>query len=527
MRSRARPLAAVSVLLLVLAACNGDDDAVGDGSPGGAFSIHTCEPQTLLPQDSTQVCGSMVLGAIFSGLMENDPETFEPVPVVASSVDSDDARNWRITLRDDFTFHDGTPVTAQSFVDAWNFAVDPTNDMQNAGFFSDFVGFDEVQGGEAAEMAGLQAPDETTITVELVEPFAAFESALAYTAFYPLPEAAFEDPEAFGRAPIGNGRYEVEGEWEQDQQIVTSRFEDWPGDDPGLADEVTWRIAADPGAAYADVRQGDLDILDTVPPEQDAAADEDFDGNVERRATSTLTYLGFPLYDERFSSPELRRALSLAIDRQEVVDTVFQGTRIPASALIPPVLPTHREGVCDACEHDPQRAADLFDEAGGWEGELTVYFNSGAGHEEWAELIAEQWQEHLGIEEVTFEAIDFATYLEQHQAREITGPFRLGWVLTYGSPQYALEPLFRTGATANHFEYSDEQFDDLVDQAGSELDTARAGELYQQAEEVVLADLPLAPLWYEQQTVVHSDRVTNVIVDPRTFVRVERVEVLD
>jgi oligopeptide transport system substrate-binding protein len=520
-----RALAAGLALVITLAACNDGGDDGGEGAVGGAFSIHNCEPQSLIPQNSTQMCGSRVLDALFSGLFESDPETFEPVPVVAESIETDDARRWEITLRDDFTFHDGTPVTAQAFVDAWNFAVDPGNAMQNSGFFANIVGFDEVQGGEAEEMAGLEAPDETTLVIELTEPFAALAAALTYTAFYPLPEIAYDDLEAFEEAPIGNGRYRMEGEWEHDRRIVTTRYGAWPGNRPGLADQITWEIYTDPDTAYLDVQRGDLDILDAAPPGRDA--EQDFGDNALRRETSTFTYLGFPLYDERFDDVDLRRALSLAIDREAIIDSVFDGARVPASSLIPPVLPAHREGICDACEHDPDRARALFEQAGGWDGELTVYFNSEAGHEEWIGVVAEQWRDTLGVEDITLESVEFTRYLDLHVAREIDGPFRLGWVLTYGSPQYALEPLYATGASSNHFEYSDEEFDELVERANAELDPGRAEELYQQAEEELLADMPHIPLWYEAQTAVHSDRVTDVGLDARSFVRVERVEVLD
>jgi ABC-type transport system substrate-binding protein len=189
-----------------------------------------------IPADSTEVCGSKVLDQLFSGLYEYDAETYEPIPVMATSLESDDAQNWTVTIRDDFTFHDGTPVTAQSFVDAWNFVVDPEAGNRNANFFENFVGYDEVQAGEADTMTGVEAVDETTITIQLKEPFSPLETQLGYTAFYPMPEAAFDDLQAWNQAPIGNGRYQMDGQWEHDQQIAMVRYEDWPGDEPGLAD---------------------------------------------------------------------------------------------------------------------------------------------------------------------------------------------------------------------------------------------------------------------------------------------------
>ena len=546
-RPRLRLLGAVSGLALILAACEVDTDDPGvapddqvddevdpeaepddtDPVAGGEFSIYNCEPQSLIPQDSTEVCGSKVLDALFSGLVEYDPETYEPQLLVAESIETEDGLNWTVTIHDDFTFHDGSPVTAQSFVDAWNFAVDPEAAQRNAFFFENFVGFDEVQAGEADELAGVEAVDDTTISIELTEPFTPLESMLGYTAFYPLPEAAFDDLSAFENAPIGNGRYQMDGQWERDQLIAMERYEDWPGDEPGLADRIEWVIYADINTAYLDVQQGALDILDGVPPEREAAAEQDFGDDLIRTETSTFTFLGFPTYDERFADVDVRRAFSLAIDRQAIIDAIFAGAREPATAVIPPVLEAHRADACDACEYDPEQAQELLEQAGGFDDELVVYFNSGAGHEEWVEAVSNQWRDNLGIDDIRFESLEFAQYLDLLEGEEIEGPFRLGWVLSYGSPQYAMEPIYTTTGSSNYYGYSSEEFDALIAEANATLDPDEAEQTYQQAEDVLLADLPNIPLWYETRTTVHTPRVSNVIMDGRTFIRVEQVEVTE
>ncbi|MFA9428828.1 ABC transporter substrate-binding protein [Egicoccus sp. AB-alg2] len=543
MRSYTRTFGAVAAASLLITACGGggddpvadpgDDGGNGDATEpaeqtaGGEFSIHNCEPQSLIPQDSTEVCGSKVLDQLFSGLYEYDPETYEPVPVMAESLESDDAQNWTVTIRDDFTFHDGTPVTAQSFVDAWNFAVDPDAANRNANFFENFVGYEEVQAGETDAMAGVEAVDDTTITIELTEPFSPLETMLGYTAFYPLPEVAYDDMDAFEEAPVGNGRYQMDGVWERDQQIAMTRYDEWPGENPGLADRIVWQIYSDINTAYLDVQQGNLDILDGIPPEREGAADADFGEDLIRTDTSSFTYMGFPMYDERFEDVDVRRAFSMAIDREAIINAIFAGARQPATALIPPVLATHREDACEACTFDPEQAQQLLDEAGGFDGELVVYFNSGAGHEEWVEAVSNQWRENLGIENIRFESLEFAQYLDLLEGGQIEGPFRLGWVLSYGSPQYALEPLYTSGGSSNYFGIESSQVDDLIGEANATPDLDEAEGVYQQAEDAILEELPNIPLWYETRTTVHTPRVSNVIMDGRTFVRVEQVSVED
>lgn len=385
---------------------------------GDEFSLHACEPQALLPQMSNEVCGGRVLHQVFAGLTEIDAETNEPTNVVAESIESnEDFTEFTITIHDDFTFHDGTPVTASSFVDAWNFAVDPDNGMANAPFFEQFEGYAEVQGGEADEMTGVEAVDDTTIEITMAEPFAPLEAAVSHQAFYPLPEVAYDDIEAFEDAPIGNGRYQIDGTWEREVQIALERNDDYAGDIAGSAENVTFAIYQDVNTAYLDVQAGELDILEQAPPEMLVNVDDDFGDNVLRTDTSSFTYLGFPMYqDDWGDNLELRQALSMAIDREAIIDVIFDGAQTPARSVIPPDLPEHRDDVCDACEYDPEAAQELFEEAGGWEGTLPVYFNSGAGHEEWVEAVANQWRDVLGIEEFEFVSLEFAQFLDMLDA---------------------------------------------------------------------------------------------------------------
>ncbi|MEX1179133.1 MAG: ABC transporter substrate-binding protein [Nitriliruptor sp.] len=548
MRSAKRALALAAATALVLTACGGGDtddgdttdpevtedgaeDGAEDGSEdaeaasGGEFSIRGCEPQFLNTTDTRDVCGGAVLRLLFAPLVETDPETGEPSMGTAESIESEDNQTWTITLREGDTFHDGTPVTAQSYADAWNAVAGP--EAGNSFFFSRFEGFEELQAGEAEELSGVEVVDDQTLEVTLTEPFGPFLISLNDTSFYPLPEAYFDDPDAFQDAPIGNGRYQMDGEWERNQQIALTKFEDYSGEDPGLADAITFVIYDDINTAYLDVQAGSLDVSDVIPPEQEGAVDGEFGENVLRTPTSSFTYLGFPMFDERFGdNPELRQALSLAVDREAIISAIFSDTLRPATAIIPPVLEAYREDACEFCEFDPERAQELFEEAGGYDGTMTMYFNSGAGHEEWVEAVANQWNEVLGIEDVQFESLEFAQYLDLLDAEEIEGPFRLGWILSYLSPQYALEDLYTTDAGSNSFGYSNPEFDEALADANA-TDPEEADSAYQEAEDILLADLPLIPMWYGQSTSVWGDRVEGVIMDPSGYVRAERISVVE
>ncbi|WP_166356304.1 peptide ABC transporter substrate-binding protein [Phytoactinopolyspora limicola] len=531
----ARAGALVAAVALLAAACGSDDD--GDDTPadapddapaeveaGGEFSIYLCEPQFLVPGNSTEVCGSAVLEQLFSGLTAVDYDTGEAYGLIATDWETDDNITWTFNLRDDFTFHNGDPVTAQSFVDTWNWAADPDNAQQNASFYDKFVGYEDVINGDADTMEGVRAIDDTTLEIEMTVPFSPLPVMLSYTGFYPIPDEAFDDIQAFQEAPIGNGRYEMDGVWEHDVEIAMTRYEDWPADNPGVADRIVWRIYDDINTAYLDVQAGNLDILTGIPPEREATVETDFGDNLLRAESSSFTYMGFPLYQEEFQDPDIRHAMSMAIDRQPIIDAIFSGARVPATAVIPPVLPQHRADACNYCEFDPETAADMYEAAGG-PTELTIYFNSGAGHEDWTEAVANQWQQNLGVTDVTFESLEFAQYLDLHDDNEISGPFRLGWVLSYPSPQYSMEPIYTTGQSSNYTGYSNEEFDSLIAEGNGAETPEEADALYQQAEDILLEDLPVIPMWYETRTSVFTDRVSNVDVDPRTFTRVEQVQV--
>lgn len=307
--------------------------------------------------------------------------------------------------------------------------------------------------------------------------------------------------------------------------MALNRYEDWPGEDPGSPQRIEFRIYNDVDTAYLDVQAGELDILGEAPANRIESIEADFGENWSQNESSRFVYIGLPTYQEEWADPELRHALSMAIDRDEINEQIFSGAMTPATGILPPVLPMAREGACEYCTFDPEAAADLYESAGG-PSELVMYTDLGTGHEEYVEAIANQWESVLPIDSISFETMEFAQYLDLHNEREITGPYRLGWLLAYPSPQYAMEPLYTTGASSNFSDYSSDEFDAAIEEANfaSEED---APELYQQAEDILLEDLPVLPLFFQDYFVVHTDRVDNVYTDLASYVRLEDVEVVE
>src|SRR5919107_5542118 len=183
---------------------------------GGTYSIYIGEPENpFVPGNTTESEGHQVISALWTGLVEYATDGAVEYTGVAESIESEDNTTWTITLRDGWTFHDGTPVTAQSFVDAWNYTAYSPNAQGASYFMANIEGYGDLQApvdeatGEpsgdpaAEEMSGLEVVSDTEFTVTLATPFAQFPVTVGYNAFFPLPESFFEDPEAAGFKPIG------------------------------------------------------------------------------------------------------------------------------------------------------------------------------------------------------------------------------------------------------------------------------------------------------------------------------------
>ncbi|KGN42951.1 peptide ABC transporter substrate-binding protein [Knoellia aerolata] len=545
-RQRTRTWIAITAgAALALSACGGSQDegtdsAEGEAENGGSFSMYVCEPEHLVPQNTNETCGGEVLGALFTPLVNFTPDTSELTydGAIAESIQSEDQKVWTIKLKEGYTFHNGEPVDAQSYARAWNAGAYGPNAYGNNYFFANIEGYDALNPKDpdgdgpqkpaapgTKELSGLEVVDDLTLRVTLTDPFSQFPLTVGYTAFFPLPKAYEDDPKAYQESPIGNGPFKMDGQWQHDQQIKVTRYEDYQGD-KAKADAVTFKIYSNVNTAYNDLLGGNLDIMDSLPPERLSEARSQFGERFLERPSSSFTYVGFPLYDPKFKDARLRQAFSMAIDRQAIIDAVFNGSFQPAKSVVSPVVTGAREDPCgEACTYDPAKAKQLLEEAGGWTGPLTLWFNSGAGHEKWMEAVSNQLRTNLGITDVQFKSLAFAEYLGLLDAEEVTGPFRLGWVMDYPSPQNYLEPIHSTGGSSNNTTYSNPTVDKLIAE-GNAAESVEAGiDAYHRAEDQILEDMPIIPMWFGKVQAGHSDRVDDVVIDAFTRVRLEDVTV--
>lgn len=527
MRVSARTLAVAGAvgLALFLSAC-GDDagtsaDTDGDGNPQGTLTIGGCNPQNpLVPASTNEVCGGNPLDAVFSMLVKYDPETGESQNEIAESIQTDDNQRWTITIRDGWTFHDGTPITAASFVDAWNWAAHGANATTNAYFFSPIEGYAESQGetdddgnyieGSGSDtLSGLQLVDDRTFIVELSQPEAGFPQRLGYLAFAPMPESFYSDVEAFGQQPIGSGPFQLIA-WNQGASIQLAAYDGYQGDVKPRVENITFRIYQQQEAEYADLLADNVDLMTRLPGS--ALTGETYKADlgsryIEREA-GTINIIGFPSEnaDPTMSNVQLRRAISMSIDRQLIIDNIFQGVRQAATGWVSPVVDGYLPDQCgEFCEYNPERARDLLAESG-YSGSLTLTYNADGDHQAWTAAACNSISNALEIE-CTPQAVPLnSEFLGTLFADEMEGMFRLGWQMDYPSIENFLVPMYATGASANLFGYSNDEFDDLLARA-AQAPEEEAISLYQQAERLLVDDMPSIPLWYDKIVSGYSSRV--------------------
>jgi len=512
-------LAAAGALVLSGCASGNDTDApAASGDSTAVITTNGSEPQNpLIPTNTTETGGGKIVTSIFAGLVsytadgmiEND---------VAESIKSDDGQNWTVTLEDGWTFTNDEPVTASSFVDAWSYGAKFSNAQSSSYFFDNIVGFDYEKD---SELTGLKVVDDKTFTVELMAPEADWPLRLGYTAYSPLPEAAFEDMEAFGENPIGNGPYMLaeEGAWVHEEKIELVTNPNYDGVRKPANGGLSIVFYATQDAAYADVQGGNLDVLDAVPDAAYETYEDEFGDRAVNQPAAIFQGFNLPYYLEHWSGDEgkLRRAaISMSINREEITDVIFQGTRTPATDFTSPVIDGYSDKLkgAEVLEFNPEEAKKLWAEADAiapYTGTFDLAYNSDGGHQAWVDAVINSIVNTLGIDAVGKPYPTFAAALDDRAADKLTGGTRAGWQGDYPSMYNFLAPLYQTGAGSNYEDYSSEKFDGLLKEGAAASSVEEATAKYQEAQEVLLADLPTIPLWYSNVTGVSADTVENVV----------------
>ncbi|MGK5680869.1 peptide ABC transporter substrate-binding protein [Actinoplanes sp. URMC 104] len=523
------PMAAVVAAIALLAAgCSGSSSEDTEVLPD-SISIGIGEPSSLLPSNSIESAGSQVLASLFYPLVRFDT-TGKPYDVAAQSIEHDKGnRVWTIRLKPGFTFSNGEPVTADNYINAWNYGAYAPNAQLASYFYKRIDGFTdlnpldpdedgpaEAPAPTAKKMRGLKKLNDLTFTVTLSEGFVGWESVMGYDAFYPLPKAAFSSDgvlnKNFEQAPIGNGPFKIKGTWQHDDKIVVEKVADFKGTVPKVAG-ITWKIYQELSAQYADLMAGNLDVETKIPIENLSSASGDLGARLGKTPSSSFSFVGFPMYLDKYKNVNVRRALSMAINREEMTDQVFLGSETAAKSFISPVVAGAKIDSCGAaCEYNPAKARQMYTAANGPR-DIKIAYNIDGGHKAWVDAMCNQIKASLGINCTGSPYPKLKNILDKVRAGEDVGLIRLGWTMDYPLMESYLGPLYTSDGSSNYYGYRNKAFDTLVRQGSAAKNDAQSIALWRQAEALLIRDMPVLPLRFGQNVFGYSERVTDVTMD--------------
>jgi len=514
-------LAVLGATALALTACSSNSsDGGGSGSANasGIVTTNGSEPQNpLIPSNTTETGGGKIIDSLFEGLVSYDADG-KPVNEVAKSIDTDDSKTFDITLNTNYTFTNGEKVTAESFTKAWNWAAQKSN-AQGASYF-----FENIEGYNAdkdSELTGLKVVDDDEFTVTLKSAQSDFPLSLGYSAFVPLPSSFYDDTKAFGENPIGNGPYKLDGKkaWTHNQSIKLVTNKDYEGKRKPKNGGLTITFYASQDTAYSDAQGGNLDVLDAVPDSAFKTYKSDFpDSNVNQPA-AIFQAIYLPYYLDHWKGEEgtLRReAVSMAINRKQITDKIFDGTRTPAKDFTSPVIAGWNDDLdgSDVLDYNESEAKKLWAEAdkiSKYDDTLTITYNADGGHEAWVTAVTNSISNTLGIKAEGNAIPTFQEALDLQTNDKLTGGSRTGWQADYPSLYNFLGPTMGEGSSNNYSRYDSKEYNELLAEGRSAATVEEGNKAFDQAQELLFKDLPEIPLWYSNVTGVwNADNVSNV-----------------
>lgn len=516
-------LAVPAVLALGLTACSSGGTASDSSASGAAAGSSTAvittngsEPQNpLIPANTNETGGGKILDLIFAGLVYYDAEGATHMEMAESIEPNEDASVWTVKLKKGQKFSDGTEVQAHNFIEAWKMGAKEA--MLSSYFYAPIQGADDEGAGD---LTGLEEIDDYTFTIALKEPTADWSQRLGYSAYVPLPDSTLADPATGGEKPIGNGPYMVaENGWEHNAQIKLIPNPEYKGDNVAKNGGVNIIFYASQDAAYQDLLGHNLDVLDAIPDSAFATYESELEGRSANQAAAIFQSFAIPMKLEHFSGDEgklRRQALSYAIDRDTITETIFSGTRTPAKDFTSPVVDGYNDAVpgSEVLSYNPEKAKELWAEAdkiSPWSGTFTIGYNSDGGHQAWVDAVANSIKNTLGIDAVGNPYPDFKSLRTEVTNRTITGAFRTGWQADYPGKYNFLAPLYGTGAGSNDTDYSNADFDALLTKSASAPSVEESNKLLDQAQEILFKDLPVVPLWYSNVVGGWATTVDNVV----------------
>src|SRR3954469_3356486 len=477
----------------------------------------TIDPAPLDPAVARDVNSAFMTRQVFRGLTRFD-ENLEPVPELAQRIEiSADGLTYRIQLRDNAQFADGSQITAEDVVFSLTRALSPQTAadagaaLAGPSSLGDIVGADEVISGEASELSGLQVIDDRTVEIDLKAPRATFLMKLASA------PAAIVDPNDVARGgewwrdPNASGPYVVDV-WKPGEDLELTANEHYVGGMPDLR-RITFRLGPSSANPFNLYQADEIDVAGVPIQAIDRVSDEESPLLPELDVSPVLstTYIAFRTDVAPMDDPEIRKAVQLAFPRWKVAEILLGGRQVTANGLIPPGT-LGRDWPHAAPEQDLEgaRAAIANSSYGSAENvpPIMIYGASPFG----SEALRDVLQKELGL---TVEVLDVHwPQFNQGLSRKTFPAYELNWVADFPDPETFLWNLFATSSPDNYSAYSNPTFDALLDQAAATLDVDERAALYAKAEAVLLGDNVVLPLSHDVRYTLMKPWVKGLDITP-------------
>jgi len=490
----------------------------------------TSEPSTADPGLAKDATSGAVVRATFDGLTRLDANS-KPMNSVASDVKlSDDNLVYTFTLRES-KWSNGDPVTAHDFEFAWKRVLDPQFGAEYAYQLYYIKNAEKVHKGEvSADELGVKALDDHTLEVTLENPTPFFLQLTAFYTYFPVNKKVAEaDPKWAMEAAthVSNGPFKMTA-WEHKSKIILEKNENYWDKDVVKLDKIEFAMIEDDNTALSMFENGELDWagqpLGGLPVDAVPALKES--GKLVIHPKATMYWYKINTTKGPLANVKIRKALSLAVNRQEIVDNITQVGQVPTMGMLPQSMILKKEGYFK--DNDVETAKQLLAE-GLQELNLsqlptiTLSYNTTDRHKKIAEAIQDQWKKALGID-VKLMNKEFKVHLDDmHQLNyEIA---RIGWNADFNDPINYLE-MFRDQNTGNNDTgWENERYKELLKQSAAENDSEKRNQILAEAEAIFMEDMPLIPLFTDVDIWVQNDKVKGVQVDGLGFIDLKWAEI--
>ncbi|MGE5704232.1 MAG: peptide ABC transporter substrate-binding protein [Clostridia bacterium] len=527
-------VSSVLVLGAALAGCGGSNTAAPTENKGSAeqpaqtgpkvlrLNLHS-EPPTADPGIAEDSTSGAIIRATFDGLTRNG-EDGKPHESVAEKIDiSPDMLTYTFHLRDS-KWSNGDAVTAKDFEFAWKRALDPKTASNYAYQLYYIKNGEKFNKGEAKiEDVGVKALDEKTLQVTLERPTPFFLELTSFYTYYPVNEKVVTaDPKwaTDSKTHVGNGPFKMES-WEHKSKLALVKNDNYWDKDAVKLDKIEFSMVEDENTELSMFDNGELDWagapLSTIPTDAIPALKDS--GKLTIQPIAGTYMYKFNTTKAPFNNAKVRKAFAYAINRQAIIDNVTQANQAPATGLIPTSMIIKQDGYFK--DNDVETAKKLLDEGLKELGltklpPITLSFNTSEGHKKIAEAVQDQWKKAFNAD-IKLENKEWKVYLEDmHQGN--TQVFRSGWLGDFNDPINFLDLFKEKDGGNNDTFWENAKYQELLNKSNTETDPEKRKQIMAEAEQLLMDEMPIAPIYFYTNSYVKNDKVKGVLMDGLGFV---------